>query len=431
MTTTTVPVDRLAPMSTKQLGSIREARARMNVWHGAIRSGKTIASLLRWLIYIATAPQGGELVISGKNRDSIYRNVIRPLQDPSLYGEAAKQVHYNRGAPTATILGRLVHVIGANDAKSEQTIRGMTVAGWYADELTVHPETFVTQMLGRMSVKGAQGFGTTNPEGPRHWLKVKYLDRAADLGWRVWHFTIDDNWTLEPSYVASIKAEFTGLWYKRMIEGLWVSADGAIFDMFDIARHVVPWRELPPMRRMPGAGADYGTTNASAAGSLGWGTDDTLYICSEWRHDSKAAENANQPRWTDAQLSTGIRTWFAGSHTPHPTEPSLEWLYVDPSAASLKTQLYYDRFARVADADNDVVAGLRLIGSLFAADKLKIADTCTGLIDEIPGYVWDKKATDKGEDRPVKVDDHSIDGALRYPVASTKDLWAHQILTAA
>ena len=53
-------------LSRKQVISIAEAQARINVWDGAIRSGKTFASLLRWLIYVANAPTSGELVVVAK-----------------------------------------------------------------------------------------------------------------------------------------------------------------------------------------------------------------------------------------------------------------------------------------------------------------------------------------------------------------------------
>ncbi|MFD0478020.1 hypothetical protein ACFQ0B_65035 [Nonomuraea thailandensis] len=45
-------------LSPKQLRSIGESTARLNIWSGAIRSGKTIASLLRWVMYVANAPRG-------------------------------------------------------------------------------------------------------------------------------------------------------------------------------------------------------------------------------------------------------------------------------------------------------------------------------------------------------------------------------------
>ncbi|MFD4264034.1 terminase large subunit domain-containing protein, partial [Streptomyces sp. NPDC058534] len=130
------------PLSRKQVVSVVEAEARINAWEGSVRSGKTIASLLAWLAFVATAPTGGELVMVGRTRDSLYRNVIAPLTNPDIFGTLAKQISYNNGAPIAVIMGRIVHMVGANDAKAEPKIRGMTCAGAYVDEATTLPKTF-------------------------------------------------------------------------------------------------------------------------------------------------------------------------------------------------------------------------------------------------------------------------------------------------
>jgi hypothetical protein len=121
-------------LSRKQIQSIAQAQARINVWDGAIRSGKTFASLLRWLIYVANAPTSGELVVVAKTSQTAARNVSGPLQDFDLFGELAQYTSYTAGAPSAVILGRRVWVIGANDARAESRLRGLTCAGAYVDE---------------------------------------------------------------------------------------------------------------------------------------------------------------------------------------------------------------------------------------------------------------------------------------------------------
>jgi hypothetical protein len=159
-------------LSPKQLDYLRNSTATVNVCDGSIRSGKTIITLFRWLLFVRRAPRGGELVMVGRTRDSIWRNLVAPMQDPELFGAVADAVVGNYGAPTVSILGRKIHLIGASDAKAEKVIRGMTVAGAYVDEITVTSEEFFTQLLGRMSVKGAKLFGSTNPDNPAHWFKT-------------------------------------------------------------------------------------------------------------------------------------------------------------------------------------------------------------------------------------------------------------------
>ncbi|MFH8403747.1 PBSX family phage terminase large subunit [Streptomyces sp. NPDC018019] len=403
------------PLSRKQLRSIGRATARINLWHGSVRSGKTVASLLAFVIAVAAAGPSGLILICGRSLQTIERNVFEPLADPALFGPLSRHIHHTRGATTATILGRTVHLIGASDVRAEGRLRGLTAQLAYVDEATLVPESFWTQLLARLSTPGARLLATTNPDSPRHWLKVGYLDRSAELDLRAWHFKLADNPSLSAAYVEALSAEYVGLWRRRMIDGAWVVAEGAVFDMWDEQQHVVD--TLPPMVRYWCA-ADYGTTNPFAALVLGLGADDRLYVVSEWRHDSKAAHR----QMTDAQYSEAVRAWLARQQV----EP--EWTFIDPSAASFQTQLWADGHPGVTRADNEVGAGIRSVSSALAAGLLRVHASCTGLLAELPGYSWDPAASAKGEDRPIKANDHSVD-ALRYAVHSTAHEWRHLLTT--
>lgn len=394
-------------LSPAQHTSILESTAAVNGWEGSIRSGKTIASLLRWAEYCWTAP-AGHLAILGWTLTTIQRNVLDPLIniDPSI-------VRYTRGSNVAWIMDREVQLVGFSDKRSEAVIRGLTLSGAYVDEATLMPEGTFVQLLGRLSIADAKLFFTTNPDAKTHWMHKRYLARLGDLtDWRVFHFTMDDNPGLSPEYIAAKKREFTGLWYRRFIQGEWVSAQGAIFDMWDPDTHIVPHDEIPELIRVLGVGIDYGTTNATSAVALALGTDGLLYAVDEWRHDA----SETQVRQTDAQLAAGVRTFIRSLPLPP------DWVIVDPAAASFKVQLAADGVGNVMNGENDVLYGIRTTASLFSTGQLRISERCTGLLDEIPSYSWDPKATDDGRDRPLKVADHSTD-ALRYAVATTETLW--------
>jgi PBSX family phage terminase large subunit len=407
-------------MATPRLGDLQEksiahSTARINIWAGAVRSGKTIASLLRWLEYVSKAPRGGALVVSGKTLDTVARNVFGPLQDPAITGPAARHVKYTRGASTGSILGRHIEIITANDARAEGRLRGLTAAGAYVDELTLIPEEFFAQLLARLSVPGAKLFCTTNPDGPAHWVRKKFLLRASELDLRHWHFTLDDNPALDPAYVASLKAEYVGLWHRRFIKGEWCLASGAVYDMWDEDRHVVDI--LPAIAQWIAAGVDYGTVNPFSALMLGLGDDGVLYFTREYRYDSKLQRRS----LTDVEYSERFRTWLdSGGHE----RPS--YVVVDPSAASFRVQLHQDGVTSTL-GDNEVLPGLRTVASLLATDRLKVHRSCKGLLDEIPGYSWDdEKAEKDGVDEPIKSDDHSLDGG-RYAVHTTRPVWQYRL----
>jgi len=410
------------PLSPKQVDFIANSDARINITSGSIRAGKSVSTLVRWLMYVADAPPSGELVVVAKTTNTAASNIFLPLQDPAMFGPLAKHVHYTRGAPSATILGRHVRVIGANDVRSEERLRGMTCAGALVDEATLVPKEFFTQLLGRMSVPGSKLFCSTNPGPPAHWLKTDFIDRVGVLDARHWHFTIDDNPSLSDEYKTAIKAEFVGLFFRRFILGEWCAAENAIYDMFDQQVHVVA--ESPLVTRWPAVGIDYGTVNPFVGLLAGIGVDGRLHITSEYRWDSRREHRQK----TDAEYSRAVTEWIGGYVRPgaeHPGATPEKWV-VDPSAASFIQQLWRDGYSPTP-ADNSVMDGIRLVSTLLGRDQLRINASCEGLIGEMAGYAWDDKAALKGEDRPVKANDHGPD-ALRYLAQTTEWTWRRELL---
>lgn len=405
-------------MSPRQMVSVLDSEARINVWHGAIRSGKTYASLIAFLMAVAVAPHAGLIVISGRTLDTIGRNVMEPLTDDGVMGRLmARHVRWTAGATVCKIFGRTVHLIGANDKQAEGKIRGATVNLVYIDEATLLPAEFFKQMLGRMSVKGARLFATTNPDNPAHWLRKEYLLRQGELNLRQWKFGLDDNPSLDPDYVRDLKSEYTGLWYRRFILGNWVQSEGAVFEMWDDESMVVDI--LPMMTKWVSVGVDYGTTNPFAALTLGIGADKRLYLAREWRWDSKLQKR----QLTDVEYSKRLREFLATHPVPGSTMTGVrpEWVVIDPSAASFRLQLYEDGLTSRL-ANNEVKAGINTFGSLLATDRLKVHRSCAGFLEEIPGYSWNSTASGKGLDEPIKANDHSLD-ASRYAVFTTRPIW--------
>lgn len=406
------PIDQL-PISRKQALSIGLAqadasKAQMNLWEGAVRSGKTVGSLFAYMQKMAKASGEGEAVIIGRTRDTAYRNLISPLQNVTMFGDWASQVKYNRGAPTAEILGRTVHVLGSSDVRSEGIIRGMTIEISYCDEITLMAEEFVNQLMARHSVDNAWMGATTNPDGPRHFLKKDYIDRRHERGHRVFHFELEDNRRYLPDgYIENLSQQYKGLWHDRFIRGLWTMADGVIYPMFDPAVHVVD--TIPAMQRVLAIGIDDGVNHPAAGILLGLGNDNRLYAIAEFA----------PPAGTPADRTRLLRRFEDEHGAP-------DYHFVDPSAAALKMQLNREGFVNIANAANSHKLGIGVVASLLSTQQLLIHSSCTNLLNEIPGYVWDSKAAKKGEDKPVKENDDFCD-ALRYAVASSQFMWRYAV----
>lgn len=209
---------------------------RLNLLEGSVRSGKTWISLLLWAVWISTRPVDYAYLMCAKTLQTLKRNCLMLLLE--LVGE--DNFKFSISTKEGRLFGRKILFEGANDAKSENKIRGMTLGGAYCDELTLFPKDFFTMLLSRLSVTGAKLIATTNPDVPTHWLKKDYIDnKKVDM--LVLRFLIDDNTTLPADYIRDIKKEYTGVYYERFILGNWVAAEGVIYPQFadNPARYII------------------------------------------------------------------------------------------------------------------------------------------------------------------------------------------------
>jgi PBSX family phage terminase large subunit len=410
------------PLAGKQAQAYHLTTGRSNIYEGAVRSSKTISTIVHWLNRVRTGPKGAMLMV-GKTERTLKRNIIDPIQE--MVG--TRRCKFKIGAGEIDLLGRTIYIAGAHDESSADKIKGMTLADAYGDEVTTWPESFYKMLMTRLSIPGSQFVGTTNPAAPTHWLMKGYLKRASlwidrhgqihynddedALNLHRFTFQLADNPHLTPEYVADLSKEFVGLFYRRYVLGEWVLAEGAIFDMWNERKHVR--QRAPRMERPIAIGIDYGTRNPFHAVRVDLGVDGRLWVTDEYRYDSQA----KRKQLTDAQYADALIEWM-GEDRP-------AYIVVDPSAASFRTELL-TRGIATAPGNNEVLNGIRTVSKLLARDQLRVVDFCTGLLDEIPGYSWDDDAADKGLDEPMKQDDHGVD-ALRYALHTTEPLWRNRV----
>jgi PBSX family phage terminase large subunit len=375
--------------SDKSMTSILRSTKRLNIWSGSVRSGKTITSLVRWIEYIVTAPRG-RLLMVGKTERTLKRNILGDLE--AMVGSR----NYKRcGDGEIKIFGRVIDIVGANDERAENKIRGATYAGAYCDEITLYPESFFRMLLSRLSVKGAKLLGTTNPDSPYHWFKEHFLDNQ-DLDISIFNFTLDDNLNLDEDYKENIKKEYTGLWYKRFILGLWVMAAGIVYEQFNEEKHKLD--DLPKFFDKYYICIDYGTNNPCVFLLIGK-LENRYYVVKEYYHEGR-----KEGQVTDSYYAKKLKEFTQGY--------KINQYFLDPSASSFKTELLQNNIA-VTDAENSVIDGIRTVSSLLENDRLFVNSSCKNLLKEFSAYIWDEKAGRKGEDKPVKAWDHCQD-ALRY-----------------
>ena len=284
------------------------------------------------------------------------------------------------------------------------------------------PESFVNQATGRCSVDGSKYWFNCNPDGPYHWFKVNWIDKSVGyLGKQrvkeireeaesenrpdglkkilYLHFTMDDNLSLSEKIKERYRSMYTGVFFQRYILGLWCVAEGIIYDMFDTARHVfeIATEALVPARYVS---CDYGTQNATVF--LLWQKSiiGKWYCVREYYYSGR--DKGKQK--TDSEYADELKKWL--------DRDKVKAVIVDPSAASFIAELRKRGFP-VLKAKNDVLDGIRLVGSLLNRDRIGFYKCCKETIKEFASYIWDAKAVEHGEDKPVKQFDHCMD-AVRY-----------------
>lgn len=231
---------------------------RLNLLEGSVRSGKTWISLILWAAWVSQRPTDHAYMMCAKTLQTLKRNCLMPLQD--LVG--INHFTFSLSTKEGKLFGRKILLEGANDERSENKIRGLTLGGAYCDELTLFPQPFFAMLLSRLSVSGAKLIATTNPDVPTHWLKKEYIDKK-EVDMLTIKFLIDDNTTLPKDYIASIKKEYTGVFYERFIRGCWVAAQGVCYPQFadDPARYII---DTPPDDIMfVTIGGDFGGNNSA------------------------------------------------------------------------------------------------------------------------------------------------------------------------
>jgi PBSX family phage terminase large subunit len=386
-----------------------ELDRRINLLIGSIRSGKTWGVHSK-ILHLCDYPVAGQKIITGVSKASIKTNVLNDLF--SIVGR--RNYHYNAQSGELRLFRSQWIVMGAKDEGSEKYIRGATVGASVCDEVVLMPQSYWQMLLSRMSPHGARLYGTTNADNPYHWLKSDVLDDAELVrDGLLWYetFTMDDNPNLDPQFIAAQKKLYTGVFYKRFIEGQWVMATGAVYGDAWSDANLYDDDTRPRGLYSPGGregyvnhiiGVDYGTTNPCVF------TDEiddgrVLWQDAEYYWDSKV----EMQQKTDQELANDLEQFIAKSRCRQRPK-----VIVDPSAASFKLELV-KRGIWVVDADNEVSDGIRRVGSALRQRKIRVHKRCKKTIAEHAAYAWNKKSAERGVEEPVKAHDHSCD-AKRY-----------------
>ena len=377
------------------------------ILEGAVRSGKTIVNNRIFSTELKEVKKRASeygvkepiYILGGVSSKTISNNILNPLLNEQPYLD----IKWDKNG-SFTLFGVKVVLAYTGNIGGVGGIRGSEAWGAYINEASLANEKVFKEITTRLSAPGARLICDTNPDNPSHWLKRDYIDKAGEPKKRikVHSFTIDDNEFLDPDYVETLKAQFSGVFYDRAIRGLWVLADGAIYSNFDKSKMVV---DLPADTTFQESwvSIDYGTLNATVFKL--WRLYQRKWYCTDEYYYSGREK---QKQKTDEEYVSDLEEFYKHNNL----KKGQAKVILDPSAASFRTALKKRGFS-VKSAKNDVLNGIRCEMSAMNTGLVYWSSKCVHTLKEFGLYIWDEAAANRGEDKPVKTDDHCMD-ADRY-----------------
>ncbi len=378
---------------------------------GAIRSGKTVAMSLGFVFWAVDSFDEQNFIMAGKTIGSFRRNVLTNLKLMLSSRGYRWKHHLAENMLEISRNGRTnyFYMFGGKDESSQDLIQGITAAGAFFDEVALMPESFVNQATGRCSVEGRKFWFNCNPAGPMHWFRTGWIENRNKKKLVYLHFTMDDNLSLSEAVKKDYRSMYAGVFFLRYIKGLWAVAEGLIYTMCTEQNYYTDEERPIALKSIAQKyiAVDYGTTNPCVFLEL-WDDGQTIWVDREYRWDSRSEEarRSQHPQKTDAQYADDMAEFMGTAPEDQCT------IIVDPSAASFITELR-NRGFYVKTGDNEVLDGIRVVATLLAQRNIRINKSCKGLRSEMQSYVWDEKAAERGEEKPVKQLDHGPD-CLRY-----------------
>lgn len=365
---------------------------------GAIRSGKTLCMSLSYVLWAMESFNQQNFGMAGKTIGSFRRNVLFWLK--LMLKSRGYQVVDHRSDNLIVVskgdTQNFFYIFGGKDERSQDLIQGITLAGMFFDEVALMPESFVNQATGRCSVTGSKFWFNCNPDNPRHWFKVNWIDKCEEKHIIYLHFTMDDNLSLSEKIKERYRSMYVGVFFKRYILGLWCVAEGLVYSMFDEEKHVTD-------EHMSGAleyvvSIDYGTANPFSAGL--------------WAFDGKNSQREAELYYNSREVGKRVDDEAYYKMLKELIgDRKVSYIIIDPSAASfIEVIKKYGEYT-VRKADNDVLDGIRVVTTMLNKGLLKIYKDCTSCINEFGLYCWDEE---KNNDTVIKENDHAMDDTRYY-----------------
>lgn len=370
---------------------LRSAENDFIIADGAIRSGKTIACIIGFLTWSQEMFSGESFILAGKTMGALKKNVIRPmLQILEAWGWPYTYIRSGTDA-RVEIGSNAYYLYGANTEAAQDALQGLTAAGAYLDEAALFPQSFVDQAIGRCSVSGAKIWMNCNPEGPHHYIREEFLLKVKEKRVYHLHFMMTDNLSLSPKVIERYKRAWVhgSVFYKRFILGLWVAADGLIYQQF--ADHVQDYLVGPDWLKdnqitYAVIGVDFGGTKSAHSFTLTGFTKGYKQVIVLDEYYCKKRLNPKQLQDDFIDFVKRARTKYKVYEAY--CDSAEQTLIAGLESACIQAHVAIDIKNAIKGPINDRIA---FYNSLIAQERWKIMKHCTHIIEAFEQAVYDDK----------------------------------------
>lgn len=380
---------------------------------GAIRTGKTIVMGISFISWSMNAFNGKNFGICGKTVKSAERNVIKELLKIKYLRENY-EMSYSSSNNLLTIkrgnVTNYYYVFGGKDESSYQLIQGITLAGLLVDEVALQPRSFVEQAIARCSVKGSKKFFNCNPESPEHWFLKEWIEQAEEKKALRIHFNLDDNPALSEEIKEEYRRSYTGVFYKRYILGLWVRAEGLIYQDFADNVNNYIYDEEPKNISYLNIGVDFGGNKSKHT-----------FVCTGFTNnfkevvilEDKIVDTNVTPVQLDEMYVEFVKMCYDKYKKPITSymDSAEQVLIRGLKTASARSGL----INQVLNArKNEILDRIQLVIRLMAQGRFHIMRRCLNVRKALENAVWDDKHPD------TRLDDGTTDidtlDAMEYSI---------------
>lgn len=366
---------------------------------GAIRSGKTVSMAFSFVIWAMSSYDRYNFAMCGKTIASLRRNVLGTLKNQlrARGYTATERRADNLLIVTKGSVANSFYIFGGKDESSQDLIQGITLAGVLFDEVALMPESFVNQATARCSVEGSKFWFNCNPGSVTHWFYIGWVLKCKRRKLLYLHFTMEDNLTLSEETKARYRSQYSGVFYKRYILGMWCVAEGLIYLQFaeDEQRYMIPQEDVPKLSYIE-IGADVGGNKSNHAYvASGYTVDrDVQYVLKALSYKASGV-TVTRYRERLVEFADSIKALYGFVDT----------IWVDNAEAAIVNELDAHSDYNIRGCiKEEILDRIRCTDILMSQDRFKIVEgECEDLCDGLRTAVWD----DDHEDRPL--DDGTYD----------------------